>query len=88
LKEGEKGKNFDKKVNSLTGTKLVAIVVLFLFVHFVFFGNTIPSSAQAAGLRFAQKKKLYPKLPHNHPLPLWTNNSLFSREGGKSELLG
>jgi G:T-mismatch repair DNA endonuclease (very short patch repair protein) len=51
LKEEEKGQNFDKKVNSLTGAKLVVLVrvVLFFFDHFCFFWQQ--NSELRSGLR-------------------------------------
>ena len=55
LKEAEKGKNFDKKVNSFTRYKIGGTSAsssrTFFFVHF-FFANPIPSSDQpSASLR-------------------------------------
>ena len=48
MKEGEKGKNFDKKVNNLTRYKIGGSRRgTFFFVHF-FFANSIPSSARPA----------------------------------------
>jgi hypothetical protein len=48
LKEGEKGKNFDKKVNGLTRYKIGGrrryMRYTFFFVHF-FFASPIPRSA-------------------------------------------
>ena len=37
LKEGEKGKNFDKKVNSLIGTKFVVVLPSQLNSNLIFF---------------------------------------------------
>ena len=65
LKEGEKGKNFDKKVNSLTRYKIGSTRVdsvessslwylFFLFTLF-FFANPIPSSPLGLWPRFARK---------------------------------
>ena len=50
LKEGKKGQNFDKKVNSLTRYKIgdtrCRVVVVPFFLSTFFFANPIPSSAR------------------------------------------
>ena len=61
LKEGEKGKNFDKKVNSLTRYKIGGrrrVVVVEPFFVFTFF--LLPSSARPSPVRprFARKSEV------------------------------
>ena len=64
LKEGGKGKNFDKKVNSLTRYKIggrwvVVVVVPFFFVHFSF---CQPNSELRSAFGLASLEKMQTKL--------------------------